>query len=37
MAIADIFRKNGISMGRNLSEILKIFERIDEAKGQGVI
>jgi hypothetical protein len=36
-AIADVFRNNGISMGRNLAKILKIFERIDEAKGRGVI
>jgi hypothetical protein len=32
MAIADIFQNNGISMGRNLAKILKIFEKIDEAK-----
>jgi hypothetical protein len=31
-AIADVFRNNGISMGRNLAKILKIFEKIDEAK-----
>jgi hypothetical protein len=36
-AIADIFRNNGISVGRNLAKILKIFEKIDEAKGRGVI
>jgi hypothetical protein len=36
-AIADIFRNNGISMGRNLAKILKIFEKIDEAKSRGVI
>jgi hypothetical protein len=33
-AIADVF---GISVGRNLAKILKIFEKIDEAKSQGVI
>jgi hypothetical protein len=37
MAIADVFRNNGISMGRNLAKILKIFKKIDEAKSQGVI
>jgi hypothetical protein len=36
-AIADIFHNNGISMGRNLPKILKIFEKINEAKSQGVI
>jgi hypothetical protein len=37
MAIVDIFRNNGISVGRNLAKILNIFEKIDEAKSQGVI
>ena len=37
MAIADVFRNNGISVGKNLAKILKIFEKIDEAKGQRVI
>jgi hypothetical protein len=36
-AIADVFQNNGISMGRNLAKILKIFEEIDKAKSQGVI
>jgi hypothetical protein len=36
-AIADVFRNNGISVGRNLSKILKIFGKIDEAKSRGVI
>jgi hypothetical protein len=36
-AIADIFRNNGISMGRNLAKILKVFEKIYEAKSRGVI
>jgi hypothetical protein len=36
-AIADVFRNNGISVGRNLAKILKIFEEIDEAKSRGVI
>jgi hypothetical protein len=35
--IADVFQNNGINMGRNLAKILKIFEKIDEAKSQGVI
>jgi hypothetical protein len=37
MAIANIFRNNGIIMGSNLVKISKIFEKIDEAKGQGVV
>jgi hypothetical protein len=37
MAIADVFRNNGISVGRNLAKILKIFGKIDEAKSRGVI
>jgi hypothetical protein len=28
-AIADVFRNNGISVGRNLAKILTIFEKID--------
>jgi hypothetical protein len=36
-AIADVFRNNVISVGRNLAKILKIFEKIDEAKSRGVI
>ena len=36
-AIADVFQNNGISVGRNLAKILKIFEKIDEAKGRGDI
>jgi len=32
MAIANVFRKNGISVGMNSAEILKIFEKIDKAK-----
>jgi hypothetical protein len=35
-AIADVFRNNGISVGRNLAKILKIFEEIDEAKSRGL-
>jgi hypothetical protein len=37
MAIANVFCNNGISVGRNLVKILKIFEKIDEAKSRGVI
>jgi hypothetical protein len=37
MAIANVFRNNGISMGRNLARILKIFEKIYETKSRGVI
>jgi hypothetical protein len=37
MVITDIFQNNGISMGRNLAKILKIFKKIDEAKIQRVI
>ena len=36
-AIADFFRNNGISVGRNLAKILTIFEKIEEAKSRGVI
>jgi hypothetical protein len=36
MAIADAFQNNGISMGRNLAKILKIFEKINEAKDRGL-
>ena len=36
-AIADIFRNNEISLGRNLAKILTIFEKIDVAKIRGVI
>jgi len=31
-AIANVSQNNGISMGMNLAKILKIFEKIDEAK-----
>jgi len=30
-------KERGISMGRNLGKILKIFEKIDETENQGVI
>jgi hypothetical protein len=36
-AIADVFQNNGINVGRNLAKILKVFEKIDEAKSRGVI
>jgi hypothetical protein len=31
-----MFKKNGISVGRNLVRILKILEKIDEAKAEGL-
>jgi hypothetical protein len=37
MAIANVFQNNGISLGRNLAKISKIFKKIDEAKSKGVI
>jgi hypothetical protein len=36
-AIANIFQNNGISMGRNLDKISKLFEKMDEAQSRGVI
>jgi hypothetical protein len=36
MAIVNVFRNNGISMGRNLARILKIFEKIYEAKSHSL-
>jgi hypothetical protein len=36
-AIADVFRNNGISVGRYLAKIFSIFEKIDETKSRGVI
>jgi len=35
-AIANIFQKHGISIGRNLAKILNIFVKIDEAKAKGL-
>ena len=37
MAIADVFRKNAISVGREFAEMLKIFDKIDEIKSRRVI
>ena len=36
-AIADVFRKNGINVGRKFAEIMKILDKIDDVKGRGVI
>ena len=36
-AIADVFRKNGISVGYKFTKMLKIFDKIDEMKNRGVI
>ena len=36
-AIADVFRKNGINVGRKFAEIMKILDKIDDVKSQGVI
>ena len=32
-AIADVFRKNAISVGRKFVKMLKIFDKIDGIKG----
>ena len=36
-AIADVFRKNGINVGRKFAEIMKILDKIDDVKSRGVI
>ena len=36
-AIADVFRKNAISMGRKFAKMLKIFDKINGIKSQRVI
>ena len=36
-AIADVFRKNEISVGRKFAKILKIFDKIDGIKSRRVI
>ena len=36
-AIADVFRKNGINVGRKFAKILKILDKIDDVKSRGVI
>ena len=37
MAIADVFRKNAISVGYKFTKMLKIFDKIDEMKNRRVI
>jgi hypothetical protein len=36
-AKADVFRKNGINVGRKFAEILRILDKIDDVKSRGVI
>jgi len=36
-AIADVFRKNGINVGRKFAKIMKILDQIDDVKSRGVI
>jgi len=36
-AIADVFRKNGINVGRKFVKIMKILDKIDDVKSRGVI
>jgi len=36
-AIADVFRKNAISVGSKFTKMLKIFDKIDEMKSRRVI
>jgi uncharacterized protein involved in type VI secretion and phage assembly len=36
-AIADVFRKNGINVGRKFAKIMKILDKIDDVKIRGVI
>ena len=36
-AIADVFRKNAISVGNKFTKMLKIFDKIDEIKSRRVI
>ena len=36
-AKADVFRKNGISVGKRYAKILKIFDNIGRVKNCGVI
>ena len=37
MSIADVFRKNAISVGRKFAKMLNIFDKIDGIKSQRVI
>src|ERR1700691_5763010 len=36
-AIADVFRKNAISVGYKFTKMLKIFDKIDQMKNQRVL
>jgi len=36
-AIADVFRKNGINVGREFAKIMKILGKTDDVKSRGVI
>jgi len=36
-AKADVFRKNGINVGRKFAKIMKILDKIDDVKSRGVI
>ena len=36
-AIADVFRKNAISVGRKFAKMLKVFDKIDGIKSRRVI
>ena len=37
MAKANVFRKNGINVGRKFAKIMKILDKIDDVKSRGVI
>ena len=37
MAIADVFQKNTISVGRKFAEMLRICDKIDGIKGRRII
>jgi len=36
-AKADVFRKNGINVGRKFAKIMNILDKIDDVKSRGVI
>jgi len=35
-AIANVFRKNGINVGRKFAKIMKILDKIDDIKYEGL-
>jgi hypothetical protein len=37
MAKADIFDKNGLTVGRKFVKIVRMLDKIDNTKSQGVI